>query len=58
MVYFHIMNLEQVVNYLERRIEESKFLLEDTSMSSLGEIAYQEGQLDALKAVLANIKGV
>ena len=49
------MNLEQVVDYLERRIEEAKILLADAPMEMVG---YQEGQLDALQAVLTNIRGV
>lgn len=49
------MNLEQVVDYLKRRIEEARVMLEDTRMSSLGDMTYQEGQLDALRAVLENI---
>lgn len=53
-VYFHIMNLELVVDYLERRIEEVQFLLKDAPLEM---VEYRNGQLDVLCAVLANIKG-
>lgn len=48
------MNLEQVVDYPGRRIEEAQFLLKDAPLEMIG---YQEGQLDALHAVLTNIRG-